>query len=169
MAYSVNKVTLLGHVAKDPEMKISSNGKKMATFTVATSESWKNKLTGERQSKVEWHSIIVFNEGLISIIDSSVRKGLRVYIEGSLSTKKWHDDNGVPKSYTVVVLQGYACTLVILPKNTVDGTNDKDSEYDDGSSDVDDALAAANIGGDDEVISEGKVYDRDFEDDELPF
>lgn len=114
MVGSINKVILVGNVGKDPEIRSTHDGKEIANFPLATSESWRDKQTGERKDKTEWHRIVIFNEGLVNIIKNYVHKGSKLYIEGSLHTRKWNDHSGVEKYTTEIVLQGYNCTLTIL-------------------------------------------------------
>jgi single-strand DNA-binding protein len=111
---TVNKVILLGNVAQDPQIRTTQNGKKMATFSLATSDKWKDKQSGERQNKIEWHKVVVYNESLANIVEKYIFKGSRLYIEGSLQTRKWTDNNGVDKYITEIILQGYGCTLQII-------------------------------------------------------
>ncbi len=114
MAASLNKVTLIGNCGKDPEIRNTSDGREIANFSLATSESWNDKTSGERREKTEWHRVVVFNEGLVRIVKSYVKKGSTLYIEGSLQTRKWQDASGVEKYTTEIVLQGYYCTLKML-------------------------------------------------------
>ncbi len=114
MAGSVNKVILVGNVGQDPEIRQFQNGGQVCNFSLATSENWKDKNTGERREKTEWHRIAVFNEGLIRVIQSYVKKGSKLYIEGQLETRKWQDQNGADKYTTEVVLRGYGGTLTML-------------------------------------------------------
>lgn len=111
---SVNKVILLGNVGQDPQIRTTQNGKKMASFTFATSNKWKDKQSGERQNKIEWHKVVVYNESLANIVEKYIFKGSKLYIEGSLQTRKWTDNNGVDKYITEIILQGYGCTLQII-------------------------------------------------------
>lgn len=113
MAGSVNKVILVGNVGKDPEIRTFGNGGKVANFSIATSENWKDK-QGQRQEKTEWHNIAVFNDGLVGVIERYVKKGSKLYIEGKLQTRKWQDRDGNDKYTTEVVLQGYGGTLTML-------------------------------------------------------
>jgi single-strand DNA-binding protein len=113
MAYSINKVTLLGNVGKDPEIKTFQNGGKVAKFTLATSESWKDKTTGEKKTKTEWHNIVVQTEGLIGIIEKYVKKGAKLHVEGKLETRKWEKD-GVNHYTTEIVLHPYSGEIVLL-------------------------------------------------------
>lgn len=119
MAGSVNKVILVGNVGQDPEIRQFANGGQVASFSLATSENWKDKNTGERKEKTEWHRISIFNEGLVRVVQSYVKKGSKLYIEGQLETRKWQDQNGVEKYTTEVVLRGYGGNLTML-----DGRND---------------------------------------------
>ena len=129
MVGSVNKVILVGNVGKDPDIRKTADGKKIASFTLATSDVWKDKMTGERKDRTEWHRVVVFNDGLVNIIESYVHKGTRLYLEGSLQTRKWNDNSGVEKYTTEIVLQGFNCTLTIL-----DSKQSSSNHYDDSSS-----------------------------------
>jgi single-strand DNA-binding protein len=111
---SLNKVMLIGNVGKDPEIKSFQNGGKVANFSIATSESWKDKSTGEKKERTEWHNIAVFNEGLVGVIERFVKKGSKVYIEGQLQTRKWQDQSGNDRYSTEIVLKPYNGTLVLL-------------------------------------------------------
>ncbi|MDX3885581.1 MAG: single-stranded DNA-binding protein [Sphingomonas sp.] len=113
MSGSVNKVILIGNLGRDPEVKSFQNGDKMAQLRVATSESWKDKQSGERREKVEWHSVSVFG-GLVGVAERYLRKGSKVYIEGKLQTRKWQDQQGQDRYATEVVVQGYSAQLVML-------------------------------------------------------
>lgn len=111
---SLNKVTLIGNVGQDPEIKTTQDGRELANFSIATTESWKDKNTGERKDKTEWHRIVVFSSGLVNIIKNYVKKGSKLYIEGQLQTRKWTDNNGVEKYTTEIILQNYNSTLQML-------------------------------------------------------
>lgn len=111
---SVNKVILVGNVGSDPEIKTFNNGGKVANFSLATTEKWRDKKTQEYVSKTEWSKISVFSEGLVSVIERYVKKGVKLYIEGRLQTRKWTDNSGNDKYITEVVLKGYGGTLVLL-------------------------------------------------------
>jgi len=110
---SINKTILLGRVGKDPEVRAMNSGDKVANFSIATSESWKDKATGEKKEKTEWHNIVVWG-GLVSIVENYVKKGSRIYVEGKSCTRKWQDASGVDKYTTEVVLQGFGAQLVLL-------------------------------------------------------
>ena len=114
MAGSVNKVILVGNLGKDPEIRRTQDGRPIANLSVATSESWRDKATGERKEKTEWHRVVIFNEGLCKIAEQYLKKGAKVYIEGQLQTRKWTDQAGVEKYSTEVVLQGFNSTLTML-------------------------------------------------------
>ena len=114
MSGSVNKVTILGHVWNDPEVRHNQDGKPIVNLSVATSESWRDKATGERKEKSEWHRVVIFNEGLAKVAEQYVKKGSQVYIEGQLQTRKWTDKDGVEKYSTEIVLQNFNCTLKLV-------------------------------------------------------
>ncbi len=126
MAGSLNKVLLIGRLGNDPEIKQMQNGKSVARLSVATSESWKDKNTGERKEKTEWHRVVIFNEGLVNVVQKYLKKGAQVYIEGQLNTNKYTDSNGQEKYSTQVVLQGYNSSLTMLDgKNSLSGDSKK--------------------------------------------
>ena len=114
MAGSVNKVILVGNLGRDPESKSFQNGGKVVNLRIATSESWKDKQSGERKEKTEWHSVAIFNEGLANVAERFLRKGSKVYIEGQLQTRKWQDQQGQDKYSTEIVLQGFNSVLTML-------------------------------------------------------
>ncbi len=114
MAGSVNKVILVGNLGKDPEIRRTQDGRPIANLSVATSESWRDKATGERKEKTEWHRVVIFNEGLCKVAEQYLKKGAKVYIEGQLQTRKWTDQSGVEKYSTEVVLQGFNSNLTML-------------------------------------------------------
>ena len=114
MAGSVNKVTLLGNLGADPEIKRMQDGRPIANLRIATSETWRDKSSGEKREKTEWHRVVVFSEGLCKVIEQYLKKGSKVYIEGSLQTRKWQDQAGQDRYSTEVVLQNFGGTLVML-------------------------------------------------------
>ncbi|PCG09041.1 single-stranded DNA-binding protein [Sphingomonas ginsenosidimutans] len=114
MAGSVNKVILVGNLGRDPESRSFQNGGKVVNLRIATSESWKDRNTGERKEKTEWHSVAIFNEGLANVAERFLRKGSKVYVEGQLQTRKWQDQNGQDRYSTEVVLQGFNSVLTML-------------------------------------------------------
>ena len=114
MAGSLNKVFLIGRLGNDPEIKQMSNGKNVARLRLATSDTWKDKNTGEKKEKTEWHRIVIFNEGLVNVVQQYLKKGAQVYIEGQIQTTKYTDNSGQEKYSTQIVLQGYNSTLTML-------------------------------------------------------
>jgi single-strand DNA-binding protein len=128
MAGSLNKVILIGNLGKDPDVRFMPDGSKVTSFSLATSDVWKDKVTGERKDKTEWHRISIFNERLVEIIEKYVRKGTKLYIEGQLQTRKWTDQSGTERFTTEVVLGKFRGEMVILdPKKgdtESDGRND---------------------------------------------
>ena len=124
---SINKVILVGNVGSDPEIRNTNDGREIASFSLATSESWKDKNTGEKKDKTEWHRLVVFSQGLVGIVKNYVKKGSKLYIEGQLQTRKWTDNSGVEKYTTEIVLQNFNSTLQILDsanKNNVSSNYD---------------------------------------------
>ncbi|THD75168.1 MAG: single-stranded DNA-binding protein [Bradyrhizobium sp.] len=114
MAGSVNKVILVGNLGKDPEIRRTQDGRPIAHLSIATSDTWRDKATGERKEKTEWHRVVIFSEPLCKIVEQYLKKGAKVYIEGALQTRKWTDQSGVEKYSTEVVLQGFNSTLTML-------------------------------------------------------
>ncbi|MEP3233268.1 MAG: single-stranded DNA-binding protein [Hyphomicrobiales bacterium] len=119
MAGSVNKVILVGNLGADPEIRRTQDGRPIANLSIATSESWRDKNTGERRDKTEWHRVVIFSEGLCKVAENYLRKGSKVYLEGQLQTRKWQDQQGQDRYSTEVVLQGFSSNLTML-----DGRND---------------------------------------------
>ena len=135
MAGSLNKVQLIGRLGADPEVKQMVNGKSVARISLATSQSWKDKNTGEKKEKTEWHRIVVFNEGLVNVVQQYLKKGAQVYIEGQLSTRKWKDEQtGQDKYSTEIILQGYNSTLTMLggsnASNISSSSSSKNNDFD---------------------------------------
>ncbi|SFB44161.1 single-strand DNA-binding protein [Rhizobium sp. NFR07] len=114
MAGSVNKVILIGNVGADPEIRRTQDGRPIANLRIATSETWRDRNSGERKEKTEWHTVVVFNEGLCKVVEQYVKKGAKLYIEGALQTRKWQDQSGNDRYSTEVVLQGFNSTLTML-------------------------------------------------------
>ena len=129
MAGSLNKVLLIGRLGADPEIKQMVNGKSVARLSLATSQSWKDKNTGEKKEKTEWHRIVIFNEGLVNVVQKYLKKGAQVYVEGQISTTKYTDNNGQEKFSTQIVLQGYNSTLTMLggSNKSLDSRIDQDT------------------------------------------
>jgi single-strand DNA-binding protein len=121
----LNKVLIIGNLAQDPDIRQTSDGRELANFSLATSEKWKDKNTGESKDKTEWHRIVVFNQGLVNLVKNYVKKGTKLYIEGQLQTRKWTDNNGVDKYTTEIVLQNYNSNLKII--NQVDKQENEDN------------------------------------------
>ena len=150
MAGSLNKVLLIGRLGADPEVKQMVNGKNVARLSLATSNTWKDKNTGEKKEKTEWHRIVIFNEGLVNVVQQYVKKGTQVYIEGQLTTRKWKDEkSGMDRYSTEIVLQGFNSTFKILSsknsqiENLQDNAPEKSSLPDDqnvASNDLDDEI-----------------------------
>ncbi|MFY9590303.1 single-stranded DNA-binding protein [Rickettsia endosymbiont of Halotydeus destructor] len=125
MAGSLNKVILIGNLGRDPEIRTTGEGKEIANFSIATSESWKDRNTGEKKERTEWHRVVIFSEGLVSIVKNYVKKGAKIYIEGSLQTRKWQNNSGVEQYTTEVVLQNFNSQLVLLDsKNSSSSSSD---------------------------------------------
>ena len=148
MSGRLNKVMLIGRLGQDPEVRSTQDGRSLCTFSIATSESWNDKNTGEKREKTEWHRIVVFNEGLVNIIQQYVKKGSNVFIEGQLQTRKWEDKDGIEKYTTEVVLQGFNSTFKMLDGRN---TNSIENNFDQNNS-----------------ISDSGNFDADIDDD-IPF
>jgi single-strand DNA-binding protein len=129
MAGSVNKVILIGNLGADPEIKRTQDGRPIANLRIATSESWRDKNTGERRERTEWHRVVVFSEGLCKIIEQYVKKGSKVYIEGALQTRKWQDQSGADRYSTEVVIQGFNGSLTMLDGRSSGGQIGGDNQY----------------------------------------
>jgi single-strand DNA-binding protein len=127
MAGSLNKVMLIGNVGKDPDMRRTQDGRPIANLSIATSETWRDKASGERKEKTEWHRVVIFNKGLCKIAEQYIKKGSKVYIEGALQTRKWTDKDGVEKYSTEIVLQGFNSQLTMLDGRTQNGNDDAQS------------------------------------------
>jgi single-strand DNA-binding protein len=122
---TINKVILVGNLGNDPEIRSTSDGREIANISIATSESWKDKNTGERKSKTEWHRVVIFSQGLVGIVKNYLKKGSKIYLEGQLQTRKWVDNAGIEKYTTEIVLQNFNSTLQILDsrQNNPDNQN----------------------------------------------
>lgn len=132
---SLNKVTLIGNLGRDPEIKTFANGGRIASLRIATSESWKDKSTGEKKEKTEWHSVTITNEGIVKVAENYLKKGSTVYIEGQLETRKWQDQSGADRYSTEIVLRPYAGELKMLGGKPGGGSSQQDNgtaRYDDG-------------------------------------
>ena len=147
MAGSINKVILVGNLGRDPETRRTTAGDPIVNFTLATSESWRDKQSGERRERTEWHRVVIFNENLAKVAEQYLRKGAKVYLEGSLQTRKWTDKDGHEKYSTEVVLQNFNGTLVMLDSRAGGGGGE------------------ARVGASEAPAS----FQRDEMDDEIPF
>ena len=148
MSGSLNKVQIIGRLGADPEIKQMVNGKNVARLSVATSQSWKDKSSGERKEKTEWHRVVIFNEGLVNIVQQYLKKGANVYLEGQLSTRKWKDEkSGQDKYSTEIVLQGYNSSLTMLGGKNVSNNSQPSQE----SSLPNDQMSQDNSDLDDEI------------------
>ena len=187
MAGSVNKVILVGNVGKDPEIRRTQDGRPIANLSLATKETWRDKNTGEKKEKTEWHRVVIFNEGLCKVVEQYVKKGAKLYIEGQLQTRKWTDQAGVEKYSTEVVLQGFSSQLTMLDGRADAGggmTEAGQSDYgaDSGSGGYSSGRSApagsssggynsgsrASPGGGGKPASSAKPFDKQI-DDEIPF
>lgn len=164
MAGSVNKVILIGNLGADPEIRSFQNGGKVANLRIATSETWKDKNTGERREKTEWHTVALFSEGLVRVAEQYLKKGSKVYIEGKLQTRKWQDQSGADRYSTEVVLQGLGGTLTMLDgRGEGGGTSSSSGDYGSGSGGG--GRGSYNDGG----YSGGAPSGGSDMDDEIPF
>tara|TARA_B100001167_G_scaffold145775_1_gene93806 strand:- start:941 stop:1414 length:474 start_codon:yes stop_codon:yes gene_type:complete len=157
MSGSVNKVILLGNLGRDPEIRSMQSGKKMASFSIATSKRWKDRNTQEQKENTSWHNIVVFNEGLVDVIEKYIKKGSKIYVEGELSTRKYQDKDGNDKYTTEVVLQGYNSTLTML-----DSRNS-------GSASIEEAPNNSSLDSKLEDTLDSQVSDSQDLDDDIPF
>ncbi len=162
MAGSVNKVILIGNLGKDPEVRTMNNGGEVVSFSLATSENWNDKSSGERREKTEWHNIVVFNENLGRIAKQYLRKGSSVYVEGQLQTRKWTDQNGNDRYTTEVVLQRFRGELTLLGGREGGGSGGGSSNW------GEDRGASSFGGGASRGPSSGGAFDNDLDDD-VPF
>lgn len=162
MAGSVNKVILIGNLGQDPEVRQFQNGGQVCNLSIATSENWKDKNTGERRERTEWHRVAIFSEGLVRIAQQYLKKGSKVYIEGKLQTRKWQDQNGQDKYTTEVVLQGFDGTLTMLDGRDGAGGGARSGGYDQGNS------FGGGGGGPRQMDGPAQDFSKDF-DDEIPF
>ena len=150
MAGSLNKVILIGRLGADPEIKQMANGKSVARFNIATSNTWKDKNTGEKKEKTEWHRVVIFNEGLVNVVQQYVKKGAQVYIEGQLTTRKWKDEkSGVDRYSTEVVLQGFNSSFKILSSKNSQITSSQENISEKSSPPNDDSTLSNDL--DDEI------------------
>jgi single-strand DNA-binding protein len=156
MAGSVNKVTLIGNLGADPEVRSTQDGRPIVNLRVATTESWRDRNSGERRERTEWHRVVIFSEGLAKIAEQYLRKGSKVYLEGQLQTRKWQDQNGQDRYSTEVVLQNFNSAMVML-----DGRSDGDG----GGSGFSGPRQAASS----KPRNDAPAFDKGDVDDEIPF
>lgn len=168
MAGSVNKVILVGNLGADPEIRRTQDGRPIANLRIATSETWRDKGTGERKEKTEWHRVVIFNEGLCRVAEQYLRKGAKVYIEGQLQTRKWQDQSGQDKYSTEIVLQGFNSVLTMLDRSGGGGGGDAgyDQGGDYGGSSYGGSSGGSRGGGRGDAPREAARGDMD---DEIPF
>ncbi|TCU13048.1 single-stranded DNA-binding protein [Rhizobium sullae] len=172
MAGSVNKVILIGNVGADPEIRRTQDGRPIANLRIATSETWRDRNSGERREKTEWHTVVVFNEGLCKVVEQYVKKGAKLYIEGQLQTRKWQDQQGQDRYSTEVVLQGFNSTLTMLDGRgegggaSSSGGRGSSSDFGGGSNSGDDYGAPSQPSG--RSSGGGGNFSRDLDDD-IPF
>ena len=143
MVGSVNKVILLGNLGKDPDIRTMNSGSKVASFSLATSKRWKDKITQEQKDKTSWHNIVVFGDGLVGIVEKYVRKGSKIYIEGEIQTRKWQDQDGNDRYTTEVVIQGYNSNLTLLDsRNNSNNNTEESSKISQNTSDLDNNISS---------------------------
>jgi len=147
MAGSVNKVILIGNVGADPEIRRTQDGRPIANLRIATSETWRDRNSGERKEKTEWHTVVVFNEGLCKVIEQYVKKGAKLYIEGALQTRKWQDQTGNDRYSTEVVLQGFGSTLTMLDGRGEGGGGSRGGDFGGGGNDYGGGSSGGGYGG----------------------
>ncbi|WP_439398482.1 single-stranded DNA-binding protein [Bradyrhizobium sp. PMVTL-01] len=165
MAGSLNKVMLIGNLGKDPEVRRTRDERPIANLSIATSQTWRDKNTGERKEKTEWHRVVIFNEGLAKVAEQYLKKGAKVYIEGELQTRKWTDQSGVEKYSTEVVLQGFGSTLTMLDS----GGNRNGGGGDGGGGDFGGGSGASSRNTSNRSQSSGGGSYRNDMDDDIPF
>ena len=160
MAGSINKVILVGNLGRDPEIRATQSGKEIANITIATSENWKDKMTGEKKEKTEWHRVVIFNEGLVNVAKNYLKKGAKIYVEGQLQTRKWVDQAGQEKYTTEVVLQGYNGNLTMLDGRREGGGSSYEAPA---------AAGAAASAPAAEAVADAGDFAQEGLDDEIPF
>lgn len=160
MVGSVNKAVLIGNVGRDPEIRVTQDGREIASLTLATSDSWRDKATGERKERTEWHRLVVFTEGLVNIVKNYVKKGTKLYVEGTIQTRKWTDNSGAERYTTEIVLQGFNSTLVML--------DNKSSHYGDNESSGENTYQQDNARNNPSGAKPNFAL-TDLEEDEIPF
>jgi single-strand DNA-binding protein len=162
MAGSVNKVILVGNLGRDPEIRTLNSGDRVANLRIATSETWRDKATGERKEKTEWHQVVIFNENIVKVAENYLRKGSTVYVEGSLQTRKWTDQNNVEKYSTEIVLQKFRGELTMI------GGRGEGASSGAGGDDYGSSSGFQPSGGRTQGTGPKESYSADL-DDEIPF
>jgi single-strand DNA-binding protein len=168
MAGSVNKVILVGNLGRDPESRSFQNGGKVVELRIATSETWKDRNSGERKEKTEWHTVKVFSEGLANVAERYLRKGSKVYLEGALQTRKWQDQSGADRYSTEIVLQGFNATLVLLDRREGEGGGRGGWDDDAGGGDFNSSFVGSGSRGGGSGGGRPAAFDSDLDDD-VPF
>ena len=175
MAGSINKVTLIGNLGNDPETRVSQDNKKIVRLSLATSDNWKDKSTGERREKTEWHRIVIFSNGLADIAEKYLKKGSKVYVEGQLQTRKYTDQAGMEKYTTEVVLQNFNSTLVMLDGrsenvNFENSNNTSNFERNSSSNNFDDSNSTTSFENTKKSIQPEKTQSSEIDiNDDIPF
>lgn len=168
---ALNKVILIGNTGRDPEIRTMNNGNEVAIFTLATTDSWKDKVTGERKDKTEWHRIVIYTPGLVNICKNYVKKGSKLYLEGTLQTRKWVDSQGIDRQVTEVVLQGFNCTLQLLDSknSSANSNNDFDENYYNSLDGDSSSMPNNNFSSNTENKVDNKEFIEEVVDDDIPF
>lgn len=170
MVGTVNKVILIGNVGRDPDIRYTPDGKKIANFSVATSENWKDKTTGDRKEKTEWHKVVVFVPQLVDIIEKFLKKGNKVYLEGSLQTRRWMDQSNTEKYVTEVLLQSYNSVLMLLDsrgKEQIDGVSNEYDKISDSKHDLTERFTTTKRGSSESVFDDVEL--EELGEDDVPF
>ena len=167
MAGSVNKVILIGNLGKDPDVRTTQNGARVASFSLATSESWKDKTTGERKENTQWHRVVIFNDSLVGVAERFLRKGSKVFIEGQLESRKWTGDDGKENLTTEVVLRQYRGELTLLDRMNSEGGEAGGGNYGGGGGRP--AMANNNTGSGNAYPTSAPQAVNDMLDDDIPF
>ncbi len=170
MAGSMNRVTLIGNLGADPDIRNTHDGRPIANLSVATTESWKDKNTQERRDKTEWHRVVIFSEGLCRVAQQYLRKGSKIYIEGQLQTRKWTDASGIEKYTTEIVLQNFSGQLIMLDSQNNNSNNKGYSPQYSDTNDNSTYNKSSHLGSESAQIDDGErgKYDRELDDD-IPF
>ena len=168
---ALNKVILIGNTGRDPEVRTMNNGNEVAIFTLATTDSWKDKVTGERKDKTEWHRIVIYTPGLVNICKNYVKKGSKLYLEGTLQTRKWVDGQGIDRHVTEVVLQGFNCTLQLLDSknSSASSNNDFDENYYNSLDNDSSSMSNNSFNNSVENKADNKEFIEEVVDDDIPF